>query len=255
MRKKNDHSNEEFTIEETILIERLRSFKVPAMVEEYKQQLLDPNAELLSFQERFTRIVNAEWLKRYNKKFNDKLKKAKLRFKDADLDESIYDPARKLDTQSIELLSKCEWVEEGKNLLITGMSSSGKTYLSNALCIAALRQLKDVQYIKASVMMRELERARKKETYTEYLEEKLAFDLLVIDDFGLMDLDLDKCRDLFEVIDGRDGRRSTIIVSQFPVKKWYDMFADATYAEACLSRITDKKHAYRLEMNGRSMRG
>ena len=95
MRKKNDHSNEEFTIEETILIERLRSFKVPAMVEEYKQQLLDPNAELLSFQERFTRIVNAEWLKRYNKKFNDKLKKAKLRFKDADLDESIYDPARK----------------------------------------------------------------------------------------------------------------------------------------------------------------
>ena len=255
MRKKNDYSNEDFTIEEIILLERLRSFRVPAMVEEYKQQLQDPNAELLSFQERFTRIVNAEWFKRYNKKFNDKLKKAKLRFKDADLDESIYDPARKLDTQSIELLSKCEWVEEGKNLLITGMSSSGKTYLSNALCIAALRQLKDVQYIKASVMMRELEQARKKDTYTEYLEEKLALDLLVIDDFGLMELDLDKCRDLFEVIDGREGRRSTIIISQFPVKKWYDMFTDVTYAEACLSRITDKKHAYRLEMNGRSMRG
>lgn len=95
MRKKNDYSNEDFTIEEIILLERLRSFRVPAMVEEYKQQLQDPNAELLSFQERFTRIVNAEWFKRYNKKFNDKLKKAKLRFKDADLDESIYDPARK----------------------------------------------------------------------------------------------------------------------------------------------------------------
>ena len=89
----------------------------------------------------------------------------------------------------------------------------------------------------------------------EYLEEKLALDLLVIDDFGLMELDLDKCRDLVEVIDGRDGRRSTIIVSQFTVEKWYDMFSNATYAEACLSRITDKKHAYRLEMNGRSMRG
>ena len=160
-----------------------------------------------------------------------------------------------MDTQAIELLSKCEWVDEGKNLLITGMSSSGKTYLSCALCIAALRQLKDVGYIKASVLMRELERARKKDNYMEYLEEKLALDLLVIDDFGLMELDLDKCRDLFEVIDGRDGRRSTIIVSQFPVEKWYDMFSNATYAEACLSRITDKKHAYRLEMNGRSMRG
>ena len=177
--------------------------------------------------------------------------KAKLRFKDADLDESIYDPARKLDTQAIELLSKCEWVEEGKNLLITGMSSSGKTYLSNALCIAALRQLKDVLYIKASTMMRELDRARKEDTYMEYLDDMLVLDLLVIDDFGLMELDLDKCRDLFGVIDGRDGRRSTIIVSQFPVEKWYDMFSNAT---ACLSRITDKKHAYRLEMNGRSMR-
>lgn len=255
MRKNDNRDNQEFTVEETILIERLRSFRVPSMVEEYTRQLHDPNAELLSFQERFTRIVNAEWLKRYNKKFNDKLKKAKLRFKDADLDESIYDPARKLDTQSIELLAKCEWVEEGKNLLITGMSSSGKTYLSCALCISALRQLKDVGYIKASTMMRELDRARKKDTYMEYLEEKLALDLLVIDDFGLMELDLDKCRDLFEVIDGRDGRRSTIIVSQFPVEKWYDMFTNATYAEACLSRITDKKHAYRLEMNGRSMRG
>ena len=254
MRKKNDRDSQDFTIDETILIERLRSFRVPAMVKEYKRQLQDPNTELLTFQERFTRIVNAEWLKRYNKKFNDKLKKAKLRFKDADLDESIYDPARKLDTQSIELLAKCEWVEEGKNLLITGMSSSGKTYLSCAHCIAALRHLKDVSYIKASVMMRELERARKKDTYMEYLEEKLALDLLVIDDFGLMELDLDKCRDLFEVIDGRDGRRSTIIVSQFPVDKWYDMFSNATYAEACLSRITDKKHTYRLEMNGRSMR-
>jgi len=254
MRKKNDHSSEEFSIEENILIERLRSYRVPAMVEEYKRQLRDPNAELLSFQERFAKLINAEWLKRYNKKFTEKLKAAKLRFTDADLDESIYDPARKLDTQSIELLSKCEWIDERKNLLITGMSSSGKTYLSNALCIAALRQLKDVQYIKASVMMRELDRARKNDTYTEYLEEKLALDLLVVDDFGLMELDLDKCRDLFEVIDGRDGRKSTIIVSQFPVKKWYDMFVDVTYAEACLSRITDKKHSYRLEMNGRSMR-
>ena len=79
MRKKNDRADRECTIEETILIERLRSFRVPAMVEEYKSQLQDPNSGLLSFEERFSRLVNAEWLKRYNKKFNNKLKKAKLR--------------------------------------------------------------------------------------------------------------------------------------------------------------------------------
>lgn len=70
----------------------------------------------------------------------------------------------------------------------------------------------------------------------------------MIDDFGLMDLDLDKCRDLFEVLDTRDGRKSTVVISQF------DMFADNTYADACLTRITDKHHTYRLEMNGINMR-
>ena len=254
MKKKLDFTAKDITVEEAILIGRLKSFRVPAMVEEYVRQIKDSNSELLPFQERFSRIVNAEWDKRYNKKFNDKLKKAKLRYKDADLDESIYDPARLLDTQTVELLSACKWIEEGKNLLITGMSGSGKTYLSNALCIAALRQLKDVHYIRVNRLMKELDRARKKDNYLEYVEDKLSLDLLVIDDFGLMEFDLDKCRDLFEVIDGRDGRKSTIIVSQFPVKKWYDLFADVTYAEACLSRITDKKHSYRLEMNGRSMR-
>ena len=248
-------ATEDFTIEESILIERLRSFRVPGMVEEYKRQLQDPNADLLPFQDRFSKLVSAEWFKRYNKKFNDKLKRAKLRYLDADLDESIYEPSRALDTETIELLADCKWIETRKNLLITGMSSSGKTYLSNALCITALRQLKDVQYIRASRLMQELERARNNGKYLEYVEEKLSLDLLVIDDFGLMEFDLDKCRDLFEVIDGRDGRKSTIIVSQFPVKKWYDLFADITYAEACLSRITDAKHSYRLEMNGRSMRG
>ena len=78
------------------------------------------------------------------------------------------------------------------------------------------------------------------------------YDLLVIDDFGLMDLDIDKCRALFEIVETRDSRKATIIVSQLPVAKWWDMFSDDTYADACLSRMTHK--AYRLECNGRDMR-
>ena len=103
--------------------------------------------------------------------------------------------------------------------------------------------------------MMELEQARIKDTYMDVLISlNTKTDLLAIDDFGLMELDIDKCRDLFEVIDGRDGRRSTIIISQYPVKTWFDMFKDGTYADACLSRLTDRSHTYRLEMNGRSMR-
>lgn len=134
------------------------------------------------------------------------------------------------------------------------MSSSGKTYLSNALCLSAVRQLKTVRYIRASILMLELEQARLKSEYLEYVTGLSKIDLLAIDDFGLMDLDLDKCRDLFEVVDGRDGRKSTIIISQLPVKSWYDLFKEHTYADACLSRITDRHNSYRLEMNGISMR-
>lgn len=240
--------------EEQVVSTRLRELKMSGMAEAFERQVLDPNADLSSFLERITELVNTEWQIRYDKKLNRLLRQAKLRYPQADLDDSIYEADRKLDHASIEKLATCEWIDEGRNLLITGMTSSGKTYLSNAFCVSAVRKLKTVRYIKASHLMLELEQARIKDTYMDQLTSLSKVDLLAIDDFGLMELDLDKCRDLFEVIDGRDGRRSTIIISQFPIKSWFDMFKDGTYADACLSRITDRRHSYRIEMNGRSMR-
>lgn len=242
------------TSDEIVLCERLRHLKMSGMADEFEKQLADPNADLASFFERFSAIVGREWQLRYDKKFMRFLKQAHLRYPDAVLDNTIYDPARKLDATTIERLATCQWIDEGKNLLITGMTSSGKTYLSNALCVAALRQLKTVRYIRANILMLELEQARLKSEYLQYVTSLAKLDLLAIDDFGLMELDLDKCRDLFEVIDGRDGKKSTIIISQFPVKTWFDLFHEHTYADACLARITDKRRSYRLEMNGISMR-
>lgn len=246
--------NPDLRPEEQAVSTRLREMKMSGMAEAFERRVLDPNADLSSFMERITELVNTEWQIRYDKKPNRLLRQAKLRYPQADLDDSIYEADRKLDHASIEKLAACHWIDEGRNLLITGMTSSGKTYLSNALCVSALRKLKTVRYIKASHLMLELEQARMKDTYMDQLALLSKVDLLAIDDFGLMELDLDKCRDLFEVIDGRDGRRSTIIISQSPVKLWFDMFKDGTYADACLSRITDRRHSYRIEMNGRSMR-
>ena len=138
------------------------------------------------------------------------------------------------------------------NLLITGSAGAGKTHIANALCITALRQLRTVKYIRANTLLFESEKARKHNESYEYVNTLSSYDLLVIDDFGLMELDMDKCRDLFEVIETRDSRKSTMIVSQLPVVKWWDLFKDNTYADACLSRMTSK--AYRLECNGRDMR-
>ena len=106
--------------EEILLCERLRSMKLSGMEDALETQLADPNADLAPFMERFSAIVSQEWQTRYNKKFMRFLKKAHLRYPDACLDETIYDPARKLDTTTIERLATCHWIDEGENLLITG---------------------------------------------------------------------------------------------------------------------------------------
>ena len=240
--------------EEQVLLSRLKSFRVPEMARVLESQLKDPNADLNTFMERISELIDAEWQARADKRFNRLMKEAHLRYPTADLDETIYQPERQLDTQTIERLSTCHWIDEGKNLIVTGSSASGKTYLINAICITAMRQSRHVRYIKANTLMSEMEQARIKSTNLDYLNRLTRLDLLVIDDFGLMDLDLDKCRDLFEVLDCRDGRKSTVVISQFPVRSWFDMFSDNTYADACLTRITDKHHTYRLEMNGINMR-
>ena len=240
------------TAEEMVTIDRLKQMKLSGMAEAYESQILNPNSNLSDFYERFANIVDFEWELRFNKKFNRFLKKATLRYPQASFDDTIYEPDRMLDVDTIQRLATCKWLDEGRNLLITGATGAGKSYISNALCIAAIRLFKTVKYIRANTMMSEMDQARIKGTYLDYINHMSRLDMLVIDDFGLMDLDIDKCRDFFEVIDSRDNIKSTVVVSQLPVKSWYDLFADNTYADACLDRIVHK--AYRLELNGKNMR-
>lgn len=234
------------------LCNKLKTMRLSAMAETLEAQLADPNSNLRSFDDRIFEVINAEWDVRYSKKYNRFLKKATLKYPAADIDASIYDADRFLDTSVIEQLATCKWIEEHRNLLITGSTGSGKTYISNALCVSALRQFKTVRYIKASTLIYELEQASVKGEYLDYTKKLAALDLLVIDDFGLMELDIDKCRNLFEVIDSRDCFHATLIISQLPVRSWYDLFKDNTYADACMDRIIH--NAYRLEFNGRNMR-
>lgn len=167
---------------------------------------------------------------------------------------SIYDTDCILNTGTIERLAACNWIDEGKNFLITGSTDSGKNYISNALCISALRLFHTVRYVKASTLIYDLEQAQVTGGYVNYTKKLAALDLLVIDDFELMELDIDKCRNLFEVIDNRDCHHSTttMVISQIPISNWYELFQGNTYADACMDRIIH--NAYRLEFNGRNMR-
>jgi DNA replication protein DnaC len=246
------NEEKQLSLEEYEICNKLKRMRFSGMAESLEEVFADPNEDLLPFKDKIQRIVDAEWNLRYSKKLNRFIKKATLKYPAADLDDTIYDAERQLDVRIIEELSKCEWIEQGKNLVVTGKTSSGKSYLSNALSICALRQFKTVRYVKASYLINELSRAEKLDTYQDTLNQFASYDLLVVDDFGLMNMEVNKCRNLFEVFDSRDPHKSILVISQFPVSSWYDMFQDHTYAEACLARLLSG--AYRLEMNGRNMR-
>jgi len=249
---KNYPYNQQLTAEENLLLDRLYRLKMTGMAITLEKQLTDPNAELEPFITRVSEIINAEWEQRQNTKFNKLKRQATLKYPDADLDESIYEPDRQLDTHTIELLAKCEWIDVPRNLLITGATGAGKTHIANALCIAALHQLRTVKYTRATPLINEGMASSASGEEVAFINKMSSYDLLVIDDFGLMDLSVKKCRLLFEILETRDSRKATMIVSQIPVSKWWDIFRNDTYADACLSRITSRAH--RLEFNGRDMR-
>ena len=234
------------------IIDILKSMHLSSMSEAYLNQINNPNSDLRPFEERFEEIVYAEWNARYNKKLNRFIKKATLKYPGADFDDSIYDTERLLDTRTIEALGNLSWIADARNILITGSTGAGKTYLANALCIAALKQFHTVRYIKTSTVIHELERAEINRNYEDVLKKYSSYDVLTLDDFGLMELDIDKCRNLFELIDSREGRKPTIVISQLPVSSWYELFKDNTYADASMDRLVHK--AYRIEMNGKNMR-
>lgn len=247
MNKKINLSTEDYEV-----CSKLKNMRFSGMALALEELFADPNADLLPFREKVGRLVETEWELRYTKKLNRFIRKATLKYPFADLDDTIYDPERQLNSSVIEELAKCEWIDQGRNLMITGQTGSGKSYMANALCISALRQFKPVRYMRASYLIDELNRAEALGTYQECLAQLAACDLLAIDDFGLMQLDLNKCRNLFEVLESREPNKTTMVISQFPVKSWYDLFQEHTYADACLTRLLN--NSYRFKMNGKNMR-
>jgi len=225
--------------------------RLSQMAEALAEQFTNTNEDLLTFEERITQVINQEWDYRDTRKFNKYLKKADLKYPAADFDQSLYESDRLLDTTAIERLQTLEFIDQKKNLLISGKSGAGKTYLANALCVEACHHFYTVRYTRANRLNLEFENARANDTYKAYIDKLISYELLVIDDFGLMSLDLDKCTDLFELIESREGRSSTIILSQLPFNNWYDLFGDKTYADAILRRLIPR--SYKLEMNGRDM--
>jgi len=233
-------------------LEYLKAMHLSVMEGEYRRQ-----SELgawgdLSFEEKLSLLVDAEWLERKNKKLHRLLRAASLRESGACLEDLDYSGSRGLDKGLVARLSNCAWIREGRHLLITGACGTGKTYLGSAFANAACRMGFTVKCFRVTRLLVDLQVGRGDGSWTKTLAELKKPDLLVLDDFGLEGLKDIHCRDFLEVVDDRSPSKSILITSQLPVSSWHDVFTDPTIAEAVLDRLLHR--ALRFELKGPSKR-
>ena len=233
-------------------LEKLSVMRLSAMEQEVRRQIELPAMTELSFEERLSMLVDAEWISRQNKKLHLLLKTANLRIPKAYLEDVDYRSSRKLERTQIARLSNLLWINEGRNLFITGACGTGKTWLASAFGNAACRKGLKVQSLRVNRLLGDLLAARNNGTWTKILTSLKKPDLLILDDFGLSAMDSLHCRDLLEIVDDRYGRGSILITAQLPVSDWHGVFKDPTIADAILDRLVHNAH--RIALQGPSLR-
>jgi DNA replication protein DnaC len=233
-------------------IEKLKAMKLDAMAAAWAEQTARPDTARLSFDERFGLLVDAEWLHRENKRLGRVLREAKLRLAGACIEDIDQDPKRDLDRAVVRQLASCRWVLEHQNVLITGATGTGKTYVACALAQQACRKGYRAIYRRASRLFTDLALARADGTYSRVLAKLAKVDVLILDDWAMAPVTDAERRDLLEVLEDRYGTRSTIVTSQVPYKRWHEHIADPTHADAICDRLIHNAH--KLNLKGPSRR-
>jgi DNA replication protein DnaC len=232
--------------------DRLRALRLPAMSETYLAQRHDQSILAMDFDARFALLVDAEVLSRENRKLTRYLKEAKLRIAQACLEDIDYAPRRELDRPLIRQLATCQWIVEHRNVLITGATGVGKTYVACALGHQACRRGYRTLYRRLPRLFQELALARADGSYATLLARLARVDCLIIDDWGLGTITDVQRQDLLEVIEDRDAARSTVITSQLPRDDWHAFLGDPTVADAVVDRLVN--NAYAMQLKGPSRR-
>lgn len=233
-------------------MEKLRALKLEALAQAWSEQQKNAEIARLSFDERFGLLIDAQWMQRENARLVRSLKEAKLRLNQACIEDIDFHARRELDKSQVMQLASCRWVTEHQNVVLTGATGTGKTYLACALAHQACRKGYRVLYRRATRLFDELTLAHADGTYPRLLAKLARVDLLVLDDWGLAPLKEQERRDLLEVLEDRYGQRSTLMTSQLPPAKWHDHLGDPTVADAICDRLLHNAH--RLALKGPSRR-
>jgi DNA replication protein DnaC len=231
---------------------KLQNMHLTAMADAWLEQQRNPDIMQLDFDERFGLLVDAEYLHRDNRRLATRLKEAKLRHSNACIEDFDASQKRGIERALLTKLATCSWIDEHLNVVITGATGVGKTYLACALGQKACRKGLRVLYRRAPRLVDELTLARADGSLPRLLNKLARIDLLILDDWGITPLADQDRRDLMEVIEDRDGTRSTLVTSQIPITKWHDYLGDPTIADAIADRLLHNAH--RLALKGASRR-
>jgi len=228
-------------------LDQLRTLRLDGMVHALQDQGHSTAAAELPFDDRLTLLVQREIAWRDDRRVARLLKAGKLKVSAACIEDINWRTSRGLDRNLITALAGGDWLRHARNLLITGATGSGKTWLACALANQAARNGFSVLYVRAARLFDELQVAHGDGSFARRLAQLARLDLIVIDDFALAPMGASERNDLLELLDDRTGAHSTLITSQLPVKAWHTYLNDPTLADAILDRLVHASHKIELK--------
>ena len=228
-------------------VTKLREMHLSVMAAAYKEQLSDSSFQYMSFEDRFSLIVDKEWNSRKNNYLKRLIKQANLSEPNACIEDIEYHSDRNLNKNMITKLSTCNYIQEHHNVILLGATGSGKTYLACAFGMNAVRNFLSVKYIRLPELLTDLSIARGSGTIRKVMAQYKKYSLLIIDEWLLYALNETEARDVLEIIESRYKKASTIFCSQFDVPGWRDKLNDPILADAICDRIVHDSYSILID--------
>lgn len=231
-------------------LDKLKSMRLYGMVKALRTSIESDKTNPVTADELVGFLVDSEWDERYNRRLDRTIINARFRYK-ASVEQLSFDDNR-LDKNQVLRLAECDFIKRKENLIITGSTGIGKSYLASAIGYQACSLGYKVMYHHSTKLFAKMKMAKADGSYLKEIARIEKQDLLIIDDFGLQPLDAQNRSTLMEIIEDRHAKASTLLTSQIPVSKWHETIGEQTIADAILDRIVHDAH--RLELKGESMR-